>query len=292
MQKISNMFSRGLIFLLFTFLMLGCAEQEEVPLNLDPSVAAEIMDDAYGNHPRQKIDVYLPANRSTDKTKLFIWVHGGAWTDGDKSEFGQFKPWLEAELGDYAFVSVNYRLYNITTGSNKFPNQEEDIENMMEYVKSRLADWDVGSDVVLAGGSAGGHLALLHSYKNNTDGLVKAVVAFFPPTDFLTFYGFNFLTTALLEALIGGTPTSNPSGYANSSPTNFINSSSVPTVFFHGTSDNVVPIQQSQLLENKLEAARVPFLREYIQNGAHGFSPTVNQDLISKAAVFLKTKLD
>lgn len=195
-------------------------------------------------------------------------------------------------MGGYAFVAVNYRLYNITTGSNKFPNQEEDIQNMMEYVNSRLADWDVSSDVVLAGGSAGGHLALLHSYKNNTDGLVKATVAFFPPTDFPTFHGFNFLTTALLESLIGGTPTSNPTGYANSSPTKFINSNSVPTVFFHGTADNVVPIQQSYLLEEKLEGSNVPFLKEYIQGGGHGFAPSVNQDLISKAAVFLKTKLD
>lgn len=72
MQKISNIFSRGSIFLLITFLIIACVEQEEAPLNLDSSVAVEIMDDAYGNHPRQKIDVYLPANRSTDKTKLFI----------------------------------------------------------------------------------------------------------------------------------------------------------------------------------------------------------------------------
>lgn len=292
MQKISNILSRGSIILFFTVLIVACAEPEEAPLNLDSSVAVEIKDDSYGNHPRQMLDVYLPANRSSNRTKLFIWVHGGAWTDGDKSEFVQFKPWLEAELEDYAFVSVNYRLYNITTGSNRFPNQEEDIQNMMEYVKSRLDDWDLSNDVVLAGGSAGGHLALLHSYKNNNDGLLKATVAFFPPTDFPTFHGFNFLTTALIEALIGGTPSSNPTGYANSSPTKFIKSNSVPTVFFHGTADTVVPVQQSQLLQKKLEEANVPFLREYIQGGGHGFSQAVNQDLIAKAAVFLKAQVD
>ncbi|AFL83539.1 esterase/lipase [Belliella baltica DSM 15883] len=292
MQKISNIFSRVSIILIFTFLIVACSEPEEAPLNLDSSVAVEIKDDPYGNHSRQILDVYLPANRSSDRTKLFIWIHGGAWTDGDKSEFVQFKPWLEAELEDYAFVAVNYRLYNITTGSNKFPNQEEDIQNMLDYVKSRLNDWDLSNDVILAGGSAGGHLALLHSYKNNNDGLVKATVAFFPPTDFPTFHGFNFLTTALIEALIGGTPNSNPTSYANSSPVNFIGTSSIPTVFFHGTADNVVPIQQSYLLEEKLEEANVPFLNEYIQGGGHGFSQAVNQDLIAKVAVFLKAQIE
>ncbi|MCH7397687.1 alpha/beta hydrolase [Belliella sp. DSM 107340] len=165
-----------LVSILLTF---ACSESEEPSLNLDPSVAVEIKDDPYGNHPRQVMDVYLPANRSKEKTKLFVWVHGGAWTDGDKSEFTQIKPLLETLFEDYAFVSVNYRLYNITTTSNKFPNQEEDIKSMLSYVKSRLSEWDLSEDVVLAGGSAGGHLALLHSYKNNGDGLVKATVAFF-----------------------------------------------------------------------------------------------------------------
>lgn len=292
MQKISKILLKGSIFLLFTILNIACSEPEEVPLNLDPSIAVEIKNDPYGNHPRQVLDIYLPANRSSDRTKLFIWIHGGAWTDGDKSEFVEFKPHLDAVLQDYAFVAVNYRLFNITTGSNRFPNQEEDIQNMMEYVKSRLDDWDLSDKVILAGGSAGGHLTLLHSYKNNSDGMVKAAVAFFPPTDFPTFHGFNFFTTALIEALIGGTPSSNPTGYENSSPVNFIRSTSVPTVFFHGTADNVVPIQQSKLLEDRLKRSNVPFFKEYIQNGGHGFSPSVNQDLISKLAVFLKAQVD
>ncbi|MFD2034370.1 prolyl oligopeptidase family serine peptidase [Belliella marina] len=282
--------SRIIFKLIFVSILLvnACADPGEPPLNLDPSVAVEIKDDPYGNHPRQVVDVYLPANRSSDKTKLFIWVHGGGWTDGDKSEFAQIKPLMEAVFEDYAFVAVNYRLYNITTRSNQFPNQEEDIQSMMDYVKSRLGDWDVGEDVVLAGGSAGGHLALLHSYKHNGNGLVKAAVAFFPPTDFKTFHGFNFLTTALLEALIGGSPSSNPSGYANSSPTNFVKSSSVPTVFFHGTADNVVPVSQSYRLEEKLVGSKVPHYREYIDGAGHSFPQPVIIDLIGKTAAFLQ----
>ncbi|MCH7415494.1 alpha/beta hydrolase [Belliella sp. R4-6] len=274
-----------LVSILLTF---ACSESEEPSLNLDASVAVEIKDDPYGNHPRQVLDVYLPANRSKEKTKLFVWIHGGAWTDGDKSEFAQIKPLLESLFEDYAFVSVNYRLFNITTTSNRFPNQEEDIQSMLNYVKSRLNAWDLSDDVVLAGGSAGGHLALLHSYKNNGDGLVKATVAFFPPTDFKAFHGFNFLTTALIEALIGGSPSNKPSGYANASPVNYINSSSVPTAFFHGTADNVVPITQSYILEEKLKKNNVPYLREYVQGAGHSFSQSVTIDLVGKTAAFLK----
>ena len=274
-------------FLLTVILFFSCADPEEAPLNLDPSVAVEIIDDDYGNHPRQVMDVYLPANRSTNSTKVFVWVHGGAWTDGDKSEFSRFKPWLEAELEDYAFVSLNYRLYNITTGSNRFPNQEEDVQAAINYIKSRLSAWDVSDDIVLAGGSAGGHLALLHAYKNNPDRAVKAAVAFFPPTDFPTFHGFNFITTALIEALIGGSPSSNPQGYAASSPTSHIRSSSVPTAFFHGTADNVVPIQQSYLLEEKLTASNVPFTKRYVQGAQHGFPESIYREMIAQTAEFL-----
>jgi acetyl esterase/lipase len=274
-------------FILVMGLIFSCAEPEEAPLNLDPAVAVEILDDDYGNHPRQVMDVYLPANRSRTSTKLFLWIHGGAWTDGDKSEFSRFKPWLEAEFEDYAFVSMNYRLFNLTTGSNRFPNQEEDVKDAINYIQSRMSAWDVSNEIVIAGASAGGHLALLHAYKNNSNNLVKAAVAFFPPTDFPTFHGHTFITTALIEALIGGTPSSNPQGYAAPSPTSHINSNSVPTAFFHGSADNVVPIQQSRLLEEKLNSNRVPFTKRYVEGGQHGFPESVYREMIAQTADFL-----
>jgi acetyl esterase/lipase len=255
-------------------------------------VAAELIDTPYGTDIRQAMDVFLPANRSQNSTKVFVWIHGGGWVDGDKDEFVGFKPWLEAVQDDYAYIAINYRLFNISNGSNKFPSQEEDIKNALAYIQSQLDEWDVSDDIILAGGSAGGHLALLHSYKNNQNNLVKAVVTFFPPTELKSFYTFNLLTAFLLDNLLGGNPSSKPALYSDSSPVGFIAQSSVPTVFFHGNTDTVVPISQSEILEDALIAKNVPHLVEYIQGQGHGFTTETYQDLIGKAQVFLDGVLE
>lgn len=216
----------------------------------------------------------------------------GGWVDGNKSEFKSFRPWLEAVQDDFAYVAINYSLYNISRGTNRFPTQEEDINKALAYIKSQLPTWHVSDQVVLAGGSAGGHLALLHSYKNNGDDLVKATVAFFPPTDLTSFYGFNLFTNLLLENLLGGNPTNRKQNYLDSSPINFVDSQRVPTVLFHGDTDTVVPISQSKVLEEALAGKGVPHLAKYVIGQGHGFSTQTNKDLIGKMQVFLDGVLE
>lgn len=274
------------------FLLFSCAEKEDPETGLNPLVAVDLLNTSYGSNPRQMMDIFLPANRSSNSTKVFVWIHGGGWVDGSKDEFIQFKPWLEAVQDDYAYIAVNYRLFNISTGINKFPSQEEDIKTAMAYIQSQLAAWHVSDEIILAGASAGGHLALLHSYKNNQNGLIKAVVTFFPPTELTSFYSFSPLAGLLLDNLLGGNPTNKPLVYAEGSPLNFITPNSVPTVFFHGDKDTVVPISQSKKLEEKLKFNNIPHLVEYIQGQGHGFSIQTNQDLIVKAQVFLDGVLD
>jgi acetyl esterase/lipase len=274
------------------FILFSCTEKEDPETGLNPLVAVDLLNTSYGTNPRQMMDVFLPANRSQSSTKVFVWIHGGGWVDGSKDEFVQFKPWLEAVQDDYAYIAVNYRLFNISTGINKFPSQEEDIKTAMAYIQTQLAAWDVSDEIILAGGSAGGHLALLHSYKNNQDGLVKAVVTFFPPTELVSFYGFSLFTQLLLDNLLGGNPTNKPLVYADGSPLNFITANSVPTVFFHGDTDTVVPISQSKKLEERLKSNNVPHLVEYIPGQGHGFTTTTYQDLIVKTQVFLDGVLE
>src|SRR5690242_5217700 len=57
---------------------------------------------SYGVETAQKMDIYLPAGRSTDSTKLIILVHGGAWVSGDKSDFTSFIPVIQQRFPDYA----------------------------------------------------------------------------------------------------------------------------------------------------------------------------------------------
>jgi hypothetical protein len=202
--------------ILFLALLVQSCQQDKDPIQ-DKNVALELLDLSYGDHTRQKMDVFLPANRSRENTRVLIWIHGGAWIDGDKSEFVRFKPWFEAVQEDYAYVALNYRLFDVSTGANKFPNQEEDIKLALAFIKQKLPEWKVSENVILSGGSAGGHLALLHSYKNNSDGLVKVAAAVFPPTELFTLGNGNPLISFLIQTVVGN-PQTDKEMYINSSP--------------------------------------------------------------------------
>ncbi len=87
---------------------------------------------AYGDDPKQVMDIYLPAGRSAFTTKVMLLIHGGGWSGGDKHSFVTYIDSLKNYLTDYAFVNINYRLANYS--HNKFPAQENDIKAALSYV--------------------------------------------------------------------------------------------------------------------------------------------------------------
>lgn len=271
----------GFSFLLFLF---GCSSEQE--LEPDFLAAKDILNESYGSSPKQNMDVYLPAGRSTSETPLLIYIHGGAWIDGDKSEFLQVKPILQQQFPEYAFVSLNYRLFDFATGANGISDQEQDIISALDYIESQLSEWKISDDFIISGASAGGHLALLHAFKNNTSD-IKAALAFFPPTDLAELYKFNNLTALGLEVLLKGTPSTTPTNYLDFSPINFIDSQDVPTIFFHGDQDNVVPISQSILLKEALLEKNVRHQFTLIPGQGHGFTPETYAQLLLQAKQFI-----
>lgn len=247
--------------------------------------AREILNEGYGSDPKQTMDVFLPAKRTQENTPLLIYIHGGAWIDGDKSEFLQVKAILEEQFPGYAFVSLNYRLYDFLTGKNGISDQEQDIISALEYIESQMSNWNISDDIIISGASAGGHLALLHAYKNNTSNL-KGAIAFFPPTDLIEFYGFNHITAVALNELVGGTPNTAASIYQDLSPVRFVDARDVPTIFFHGDLDNVVPISQSQILEDALQGANVRHQFTLVSGQGHGFTSETYTQLLIEAKEF------
>lgn len=276
-----------LLTLLGSLVLVSC--QQDTDPAADPSVALEITDLAYGMSERQKMDVYLPANRAQDRTKVLIWIHGGSWIDGDKSEFREFKPLFESVQEDYAYIAINYRLFNLVGNVNRFPTQEEDVEEAIRFIKSKLREWNVSDKVVLAGASAGGHLALLHSYKND-DNFVDVCVALFPPTNLITLAQAVPLAGLLFNSMIGDISTQ-AQRFRDSSPINFVSVSAVPTAFFHGTVDAIVPISQSQELEQALIDNGVPKLVEYFPGQGHGFTQQTYLSLLRDTEDFIKQHL-
>lgn len=115
-------------------------------------------DIAYGAHPRQRYDAYLPA-RVSPHARVIVMVHGGGWRNGDKRSPGvtgdKAAHWLER--GD-AFVSVNYRLL-----PDADPLQQAaDVAAAIASIQRHAPRW--GADpgrLVLMGHSAGAHLVAL-----------------------------------------------------------------------------------------------------------------------------------
>ena len=107
-------------------------------------------------HERHVLDVYTPEEPTETLLPVMLWIHGGGWQVGDKSDVAR-KPKALTERG-FVFVSTNYRLL-----------PEVEMDELMGDVASALG-WvyknieRYGGDprqIVVGGHSAGAQLAAL-----------------------------------------------------------------------------------------------------------------------------------
>jgi acetyl esterase/lipase len=246
---------------------------------------------SYGADPAQKMDLFLPAGRTTDSTKLLVLVHGGAWIVGDKSDFNGDLPIIKQMLPGYAIANINYRLATVT--SNWFPTQENDMKAALNFLVQKSGEYKYGDKIALLGASAGAHMAMLQAYKNATP-RVRAVVNFFGPTDIVALYNqtTDLTTRTGIQILLGGTPTTNPTMYQQSSPVNFVTAQSPPTIILHGQADTVVNVSHALALRTKLQTAGVVHQMHIYPNLGHDFwPPAVQQDAYNKVKNFLLTNV-
>jgi acetyl esterase/lipase len=111
-------------------------------------------DIAYGDHPLQKLDVYLPDSPS--KSPVMVYIHGGGWAKGDKRSVG-LKPAFFNGKG-WIFVSMNYRLLP----EGKHPANVTDVALAIAKVHDEVAGHGGDPDkLFVMGHSAGAHLACL-----------------------------------------------------------------------------------------------------------------------------------
>ena len=122
-----------------------------------PAGARAVRDVSYGNDPRQRYDVYLPAQARNAPVILF--VHGGGWANGNKDNPGVVENkaayWLPR---GYVLVSINYRMRPDTAPID----QARDVARALADVQKRAPSWNADpANVLLVGHSAGAHLAAL-----------------------------------------------------------------------------------------------------------------------------------
>ncbi len=282
--------TKNLLLLSIIVTIISCSKSNtSTPNNIGAKVMLHV---AYGTDSQQVMDIYLPAGRDTS-TKVLVLIHGGSWTGGDKNDFAQYIDTFQKRLPGYAIFNINYRLAaNSLPFKNAFPTQEQDVQAAVNFIFNSEKTYIVSNNWCLLGFSAGGHLALLQSYKNNTLIKPKVVVDLFGPTDMAdlyNFYGKNLITQYGLSYLLNGTPTNNSNLYYSSSPINYATSTSPPTLILHGGKDTIVPFRESVNLHNKLTSLGV--INKYVlyPNQPHGFKGADELDAHQQMVSFIKT---
>jgi len=274
-----------LLLIGFTITFSSCKKSTDT-IAPQPLAAANYTEISYGSDPAQKMDIYLPAARTTTSTKTLILIHGGAWSAGDKTDLNPFIDSLKRRMPGYAIFNINYRLATFT-GANLFPAQETDVKRAVDFINGKKADYVISDKFVLLGQSAGSHLALLQAYKYSTPS-IKAVVDFFGPTDMVDMYNnpaSSQAPAAGIALLLGGPP---PSAlYTSSSPINYVTNSVPPTIIFHGGVDQLVRVQQSTTLQASLSAHSVTNQYVYYPTEGHGWSGADLTDSFDKLQAFI-----
>jgi acetyl esterase/lipase len=301
--KFSRMKLRIFIYTTLAIVLFSCQKSKVDPVEppvVPPVVitASTLANVAYGTDALQKMDVFLPANRTTTATKVMIVIHGGGWSTGDKSDMTAYVDTLKKRLPDYAFFNVNYRLYNGST--NTFPIQEQDVKTLTDFIYSKRAEYLISDKFVMLGASAGAHLALLQAYKNTTP-KIKAVVDLYGPTDMVQMYNNPASIFAPADSIakivtgsITGTPTSNATNtalYNSSSPINFVTINSAPTIIFHGGMDVIVRPSQSTALVAQLAQKGVTYRYVSYPNENHAYLGASLDDTFDKTITFLNSNV-
>ncbi len=110
----------------------------------------------YGAEARHRLDVWRTSTTPRNAPVIF-YIHGGAWTFGDKREQG--RPMLhEFVARGWVVVTCNYRL----APRHPWPAQIQDVVRTLAWIKCNVASYGGDPDrIVVSGLSAGGHLAAL-----------------------------------------------------------------------------------------------------------------------------------
>jgi len=123
------------------------------------------------------LDIYMPKKGS--KSPVIIWVHGGLWAFGDKSDVG-IKPELFTSKG-YIFISINHRL----SPDVKHPGHMQDVAHALVWVYNNIVHYSGDRDkIFLMGYASGAQMSVMitvnEDYMKQAEGsmsMIKGVVS-------------------------------------------------------------------------------------------------------------------
>ncbi len=226
------------------------------------------------------MDVFKPKTDANGAGVIFV-VSGG-WYSDHNGITGAIPLYIQPLL------DKGYTVFAVVHGSNpKFtiPEMLEDLNRSVRFIRHHAKDYGTDGDRLgITGGSAGGHLSLMQGC-GGKDGdakaadevdressRVQAVVAFYPPTDFLNWGepGHVMLGEHPIVPVKGAFQFTQRDPKMNTldlitdenkrekigrdiSPIYHVDKDNPPTLIVHGDKDALVPLQQAQSMEAKMK---------------------------------------
>lgn len=239
-----------------------------------------------------KADVYMP--KGEGPFPGVVVVHGGAWFMGTRAQLSGVAQLL-AQNGMTA-VAITYRL----APKHKFPAQIEDCKSAVRWMRERAGELKI--DPARLGGfgySAGAQLVALLGTTDAGDGLegvgvseespttrLQAVAAGGVPCDFRVLP----VDSKRLAFWLGGTRGEVSEQYRLASPRAFVTPDDPPMFFFHGETDDLVPMESPEAMCASLEEAGIWNELYVVPKIGHNFA-AMDRKALAKSVDFLSDRL-
>ena len=242
------------------------------------------------------LDLYLPED-GVSAHPLVVWVHGGAWLEGDKEN----PPVMRLVEHGYAAASINYRL----SQQALFPAQINDCKAAIRWLRAHAAEYAIDAEHIgVWGHSAGGHLVALLGTSGDVKALegdagyseyssrVQAAADYSGPTDLLHMNSpmrFMRMVAGGMDhdapdspesKLIGGPIQQHPQRVALANPIIYVRAGAPPFLIVHGIMDTVVPMSQAELLHQVLSRVGASATLRIVGNAWHDFSQIHDEALL------------
>ncbi|MFF1379629.1 alpha/beta hydrolase fold domain-containing protein [Streptomyces sp. NPDC058308] len=221
-----------------------------------------------GAHPERgqklRLDLWALPKREAVRRPAVVWVHGGGWNKGHRSQTPEWNRWFNAR--GWSVFDVDYRLAPRATQLD----QIGDVKCAVGWVRrhARVYGIDPGR-LLLAGSSAGGNLALAAAYTRGDsrvpascpvrDSSVAGVISLYGPTDMgRLIAGTALRGDPMMPRLMGGSAATAPARYRLGSPARLVRGDVPPTLLLHGSADRAVPVAQARELARRLKEVGAP----------------------------------
>jgi acetyl esterase/lipase len=234
----------------------------------------------------QALDIYYPASPAEKPLPLLVWIHGGGWQGGSKTQV----PYLNQLTRGYVVASIEYRF----SQKAKFPAQIQDCQAAIRWLRANAAKYSIDPQRIgVGGGSAGGHLAALVGTSGGKKAFpmiggneeqsdrVQAVCDIFGPANFWTVVKqaeedknvkniFKWNQGDPYSNLIGAKLGEDKEKCEAVSPVHYVSGDNPPFLILHGDHDALVPFAQSVELAEGLASAGVEVTLQRLPGAGHG----------------------